>query len=116
MNEVYTLADLPRLREALGRLSITQMQLSKATGVSQGQISRVLAGTGRRPSKAFQAVCNYVFIRSSSTFPQTQAKPLPAALRQAIALVWDGSEEHAEAIGGVIRSLEAFRRPPTEER
>lgn len=109
------MADLPRLIATLDRLGITQSQLSRATGVSQGQVSRILAGTGRRPSKAFQTLCSYAFASSPSTLPKTEVKPLPAALRQAIALVWDGSEKHAEAIGGVIRSLEAFRRPPIEE-
>lgn len=116
MIEVYLMADLPRLVATLDKLGITQSQLSRVTGVSQGQVSRILAGTGRRPSKAFQTLCHYAFSRSPSTLPKTEAKPLPAALRQAIALVWDGSEEHAVAIGGVIRSLGAFRCPPTEKR
>lgn len=108
------MADLPRLVATLDMLGVTQSQLSRATGVSQGQVSRILAGTGRRPSKAFQSLCRYAFSRSPSALPKGEARPLPAALRQAIALVWDGSEEHAVAIGEVIRSLEGLRCLSTE--
>lgn len=109
MEALYDLNDLPRLQRAWhGRF--TQDEISLKTGVSQGQVSRVLAGYVQRPSKAFQEICIYVFSDRSS------GKYLPRRgadwerLSRALDETWDGSAHHARALESVLSSLRALRR------
>jgi transcriptional regulator with XRE-family HTH domain len=85
---------------------ITQSQIALAINADQSQVSRVLSGNTKRPSKVFNAVCNYVnktaSALDSSLIEQNQE------ILNAIACVWDGTEQHALALSNVIRSLGAL--------
>lgn len=86
---------------------LTQSAIAAHLQASQSQISRIFAGTSKRRSKLFEAVCKYVF----SDLPgNTSARRVEdvQSLYEVLDSVWDGSPEHAEALAGVIRSLEAF--------
>lgn len=98
------------IAERAKALGLSQEQIASAVDASQSQVSRVLSGAGKRRSRLFDRVCKYVF---------SQAKPATAAsaskhpaLSAALADVWDGTEEHAEALALVIRSLGVFQRKP----
>jgi transcriptional regulator with XRE-family HTH domain len=93
------------------KLGLSQEQIAAAVDASQSQVSRVLSGTGKRRSRLFDRVCKYVFSQAKSAKSATTASASKhPALSAALADVWDGSEEHAEALALVIRSLGVFQR------
>jgi len=98
------------IAEKARALGLSQAQIALAVNASQSQVSRVLSGTARRRSKLFDRVCKYVLSRArpAATVPASKHPGLSAALAD----VWDGSDEHAEALALVIRSLGVFRRKP----
>jgi predicted transcriptional regulator len=91
------------------QLGLSQGRIAEAVGASQSQVSRVLSGTGKRRSRLFLQVCKYVHsqVKPASTVPASKNLTLSAALDE----VWDGTEDHAEALALVIRSLGALHRP-----
>ena len=77
-------------------LNITQEDISKATGISQSQVSRILSGSGKRKTKAFIEICNYVNSKKTGISPELVRKN--DELINAIALVWDGSKRQSNAL------------------
>lgn len=106
MNEidVQTLSQLisKRVRE----LGITQSTIAEAINADQSQVSRVLSGKSKRASRVFNAVCNYVNFIPPKTDVEKVSKN--DQLLEAIASVWDGTDEHAMALSIVIKSLKAL--------
>jgi transcriptional regulator with XRE-family HTH domain len=94
-------------------IGLTQTDISRALSASQSQVSRVLSGRSARRSKLLDRVCNYVFSITSSIQPDPQTNE---ELMSAVAAVWDGSSEHAQALALVIRSLGSLSRPATAHR
>lgn len=87
---------------------VTQEEVAKALGVSQSQISRVLAGHIKRPTRLFLDLCIYA---------EGRLKKLPRSricandeLMGALMEVWDGTPQHARLLATVIRSLGVFSR------
>lgn len=100
--------------QRLRRSGITQITLAEELGVSQSQVSRVLSGKSSKRSKLLARICNYAF-----------KPPPPAAaeavkqneeLIKALAETWDGTQEHAQALATVIRSLGALSGPAQRRR
>lgn len=87
-------------------LGITQEDISVATGISQSQVSRVLSGSGKRQSKAFIEICNYVSSKKTGISPELVKQN--DELINAIAQVWDGSARQAKALANIIQSLGAI--------
>jgi len=88
-------------------LGLSQLAIAKATGYSQSQVSRALAGHTLRRSKAFKDICSYVFFTSNS---QTRDSVIANRdLVDALTEVWDGTESHSTALACVIRSLGTLR-------
>lgn len=99
-------AEALRIRRIVTQLRMTQQQIAEGTGVSQSQVSRMLGGHAVRRSRAFDRVCSYVTLRATSvTAADVRRCPV---LIDALALVWDGSQAHADALATVICSLGAF--------
>lgn len=98
--ETLSLDELSHLVRIFG---IPQEEIALATGVTQPHVSRVLSGAVSTASKGYRRICAYVLSRKSpiSTHRVTQN----AELVNAIASIWDGSDEQARALGAVIRSL-----------
>ena len=97
---------LSRLRQAINVGLVSQSDISRATGVHQSQVSRILAGTSRRVSPNLLLLCK--FANEMERFTNTN----PASnhlLMDALRAVWDGSEAHAEAIAGLLLTLKRFR-------
>lgn len=93
----------PRIASIAKALGITQEDISEATGVSQSQVSRALSGRGKRQSKAFVEICNYVNSQKTGINPELVRKN--DELINAIAKVWDGSARQAQALANIIQSL-----------
>ena len=85
---------------------ITQIELSSVLGVSQSQISRVLSGHTSGRSKLLHKIC--VYAEYQPELPSPSRITTNESLISAIADVWDGTPEHADAIAVVIRSLKAL--------
>jgi hypothetical protein len=97
------ISDLRALNAGIASLNITQQEISSSTGISQSQISRILAGQTKKTSKSYRALCVYVFSKQTKvTVERVKNNP---ELVQALAAVWDGSDRHAKALASVIRSL-----------
>lgn len=87
-------------------LGITQEDISNAIGISQSQVSRLLSGHGKRQSKAFLEICNYVNSRKIGV--STDLVRQNDELINALASVWDGSAKQSAAIANIIQSLGAI--------
>lgn len=103
MNNFATDTDPIKLEALVKSLKIKQEDISSATGISQSQISRLLSGHGKRTSKSYIKICNYVY--------SFEKKITPDHVRQndelinALARVWDGSAKQSKAIANIIESL-----------
>lgn len=84
-------------------LKITQEDISNATGISQSQISRLLSGHGKRTSKSYLKICDYVFSYGKKISPELVRQN--DELINALAVVWDGSDSQSKAIANIIYSL-----------
>lgn len=91
------------------QLGLSQERIARAIGASQSQVSRVLSGTGKRRSRLFDQVCKYVHSQARPAGRVSAANN--PALSAALDEVWDGTEDHADALALVIRSLGALQRP-----
>lgn len=79
---------------------LTQMELSRLTGIPQPTLSRALR-TPRRITNTHRRLCRYANI------PLKEDTPSPMAserLRQTIADVWDGTDRHADALIRLLRA------------
>lgn len=92
-----------QLSSAAKSLGISQEDISKGTGISQSQISRLLSGHGKRPSKAYIEICNYVNSCRNGISPELVRQN--DELINALASVWDGSARQSAAIANIIQSL-----------
>ncbi|MDO9232645.1 MAG: hypothetical protein Q8N02_10290 [Methylotenera sp.] len=84
-------------------LEITQECISNGTGISQSQVSRLLSGHGKRQSKAYIEICNYVNSCRNGISPELVRQN--DELINALASVWDGSARQSAAIANIIQSL-----------
>jgi transcriptional regulator with XRE-family HTH domain len=97
------------LRDRVAKRGLTQLELAEHSGVSQSQISRILSGQYCRESANVQRLCDY-----AKQALNIQVQPSSVALgvlNSAINETWDGTDEHAEALARVIRSLSALHPP-----
>ena len=100
-------AEALRAQRLAQRHGLSQTAIAAGAGVSQSQVSRILAGKAfRRRSKAFDRVCSYVSLYAG-TVSREDVLACPELL-DAITEVWDGSQAHAVAMAAVIRSLGAL--------
>lgn len=113
-------AELSGIRHLVRTHGLSQSAISRETGISQSQVSRILSGSSKRRSSAVDAVCSFVRASVPGVAPGDVRKCTP--LINAISAVWDGSQAHADALGSVIRSLGALappnssrRRPPVSQ-
>lgn len=95
------------LREQIISNKINQKEISKATGVHQSQISRILAGRSKRPSKNVVLLCKY----AESMVPTASSPSITAGdLSRAVLDVWDGTQEQAESINALLKAVRRIAR------
>lgn len=91
------------LRVLIKQLRINQDELTEAAGVSQGQVSRLIAGKFQKPGIAYKKLCIYVMnvkaVGANANLADNRI------IMAAVAEVWDGSMEQACKLAKVIRSL-----------
>ena len=82
---------------------VKQSDIALALGVSQSQVSRVLAGHVSRHTKLFEEICRYA--DSFGGGVSLELVRQNDELLRALAETWDGSVAHSRALAAVIRSL-----------
>lgn len=85
---------------------LSQHEISRATGVHQGQVSRILAGKSKRLSHNTRKLCQY-----AETIGQQSAPPVASdELRKAILNVWNGTSQHAQALKQLLHAIDATQQ------
>lgn len=98
------------MRARIQALGLNQQVLAENLGVSQSQVSRILAGKNSRSSKLFEDLCIYASSKSVEQHPESKTRTNPD-IQDAVSEVWDGTPGHARALAIVIRSLSVLQRP-----
>lgn len=82
------------------KLRMTQTEVSTYLGVSPPTLKRILAGKALRPSRCFEAVCQY-----AERLAVYQAICCNEDLIGALVEAWDRTDEHAEVLADKIRRM-----------
>jgi transcriptional regulator with XRE-family HTH domain len=100
-------AQLEFLRRKISLGEKTQIELAKATGVDQSQVSRILGGQARRASRNVLKLCKYAeSLADSAEMPADVASRISATL----AKLTGHSQAEDAAIEALISSLAEWRR------
>lgn len=94
---------LERLTAAVASGHVTQLEVSRKTGVHQSQISRILAGQVVRSSRNFERLCEF-----AATLPERPGGPQrtqESELTNALLRVWDGTPAHAAALRRLLEAV-----------
>lgn len=102
-NKNLSISGITSIAKSLG---LTQEAISIGAGVSQSQVSRIFSGRGKHESKAYKEICKYI----NSKIVKVTSEDVIAnkVLIDALTKVWDGSDQQASFIAGVIYSLEGL--------
>ena len=91
---------LRQIETYMAENKLTQIELSRLTGIPQPTLSRALR-TPRRLTETHRRLCKYADIPLKATAPTPIASE---RLRQTIADVWDGTDRHADALIRLLRA------------
>jgi transcriptional regulator with XRE-family HTH domain len=92
-----------QLKQAVQRKRIKQSDLSSYIGITQPQISRILKGKFRRPSKAIYALCTFLNVEIRQVEGDVSLSKYPE-LRLCLSEILDGSRQRERAIVRLLRS------------
>lgn len=99
------LSDL--LRAEAARRGLSQTDIAEAVGVSQPQVSRILAGKFTRVSGRVIQVCKFLELDGLvGSGAVRESKRLAEAVLEA----WDGTKSHEEALVRLLSALKAVIR------
>jgi hypothetical protein len=93
------------VRAFLDGAGISQTELAKRASVSQSTVSRAIALAPARRGAAREKLFTFIHNELGADSSIGRAEPVLTAFRQ----VWDGSDEHAAALAGVIRATAGLR-------
>lgn len=92
---------------------LSQKDIADALGVSQPQVSRILAGKSTRRTRLFESVCMYAYDAEARAHQGTKPPAHSCStLLDALDAIWDGTDRHAKALALVIRSLGSLSSAP----
>jgi transcriptional regulator with XRE-family HTH domain len=87
---------------------LTQTEIQARTGVHQSQVSRILSGKAKRTSPNVDALCKYAH---TFAFAEPQPASVDAnALQELVLKIWNGKNDHAQAIREVLLALDHLQR------
>lgn len=100
------------LRAEAQRRGVSQAEIASLTGISQPQISRILAGKFTRKSTKVIQLCKFLGVDES---PVPGNRTPSEKLEKAVLAIWDGTREHEEAIVhllGAVSIVASSKRTP----
>jgi len=106
------LVNLPRrLKSAMRNAGHKQKTVEKQTGISQGQISRILKGKFKREGKAVRELYKYAN-NYSSTKPNRDQIVVRELLMEGICSVWDGTPDNGQRLLQLLEIVKEIRGKP----
>ena len=108
MIDLATLRKLNRLADAVAANELTQLEISKTTGIHQSQISRILDGQIKRESKNVVRLCKFVDLHINGE-AQEVTKKLAPNRHDALARLFTDKSECDAALLEVLESLAKWR-------
>ena len=94
---------LQQLRRLVSTGETTQSEIARATGVDQSQVSRILAGHAKRPSKNVLRLCKYAEARMR--VPISNVDALDPAVIRTIAEVTGNTRAGNTAVRDLLRCV-----------
>ena len=95
------------VRHAFAMMGATRsMDIARLTGINQSQVHRNLFGVPKRRTRTLDRLCKYAETANHSPMPDPASSRI---LMQAVALVWDGSEDQARRIAEVLMAMKQAR-------
>lgn len=96
---------LHRLVKQITAKKLTQTEISRATGVHQSQVSRILAGQFTRASRNVQRLCEY-----AKYLPEAEPDRPTDEIVGAVRVFLGGVVTEERALADLLRSLRAWRQ------
>lgn len=96
------------LREKASSMRLSQAEIAKKTGMSQSQVSRILAGRFNRLSKKVMQICKFLEVQSSVSITTSH---LSKRLSDAVLAAWDGTKAHEDALVRLLSALRGAMKP-----
>jgi transcriptional regulator with XRE-family HTH domain len=114
MQEITTKISPSEVSKRLGSVfdgrGESQKLIAKGSGVNQSQVSRILSGKFKNAeSKNVIKLCKYANISLKKIHDAPPDPSKNTVLMAAIGQIWDGSDNHAEAIAGVLIALKKIQ-------
>lgn len=90
---------LQQIENSMAAKNLSQIALSRMTGIPQSTLSRALSHP-IRVTKTHRKICKYLGIVMTHDENRSGAE----ALRKAVLDAWDGTDRHAQALAGLLRA------------
>jgi transcriptional regulator with XRE-family HTH domain len=94
-----------KLRAIKERDRLSQAQIARLAEVSQPTVQRALAGRDDGPRRGRARERLWAFVNKNVSPPTPDVARASTAVVEAFQRVWDGTEEHAQAIARVVDAL-----------
>lgn len=94
---------MEEIEVVLDRLGCTQTELAQLAGVSQATVSRARNRVPVRKSSQHRRLCSYIHEEIARIQRDNPAQ-------DALERIWDGSQEHGEALAALIRAAGELSR------
>jgi len=100
-------SDSEALKVFMEERHLGQVELASEAGVSQSTVSRALSGIPLKHGRARSKLFTYVQLKD----PNQQMPPRkgPQRVMTAFKRIWDGTEDHANAVAKIINALEDLK-------
>ena len=88
----------------------TLSKLAKNTGIDQGQISRIAAGSFKMFASNIMTICIELGMDPIAYFGATKADDDRKAIVASVMSIWDGTHHDAELIVSLLREIAKLRK------
>jgi len=100
-------SDSEALKAYMEERHLGQVELAREAGVSQSTVSRALSGAPLKHGRARSKLFTYAQLEDPNQ--QMPPKKGPQRVMTAFKRIWDGTEDHANAVAKIIDALEDLK-------
>jgi len=100
-------SDSEALKAFMEEKHLGQTELARAAGVSQSTVSRALSGLPLKHGRARSKLFTYAQLKDPNQ--EVPPKKGPQRVMTAFHRIWDGTEDHANAVAKIIDALEDLK-------